>query len=141
MTRPLLLVLALSVCGAAQAPWKTIPAEQAGLDRAKLEAMRDSLQALHTSSLLVVRRGALPFTIAIHEAPAVFDPGSQYAYSNPGMAALAYAVTASLKETRWKDIRTLLKERVMDRIGVPETDWSIGYGQAYEVDGMKLYAN
>jgi hypothetical protein len=34
-----------------------------------------------------------------------------------------------------------LKERVLDPLGVPERDWSIGYGRAYEVDGLKLYAN
>ena len=54
------------------------------------------------------------------------------------MAALAYAVTASLKGG---DLRGLLKERVLDPIGVPERHWSIGYGRAYEVDGLKLYAN
>jgi CubicO group peptidase (beta-lactamase class C family) len=34
-----------------------------------------------------------PFTIAINEAPLLFAPGQGYEYSNPGMAALAYAVT------------------------------------------------
>jgi CubicO group peptidase (beta-lactamase class C family) len=82
-----------------------------------------------------------PFTIAIHDAPVIFPPGTRFAYSNPGMAALAYAVTASLKDAPQSDIRTLLKERVLDPLGVPETDWSIGYGRAYEVDGLKLYAN
>ena len=79
-----------------------------------------------------------PFSIAVRQAPVMFEPGTQYAYSNPGMAALAYAVTAAL---RGGDIRTLLKERVLDPLGVPERHWSIGYGQAYEVDGLKLYAN
>ena len=37
------------------------------------------------------------FARAIHQAPVLFAPGTRYAYSNPGMAALAYAVTASLK--------------------------------------------
>ena len=82
-----------------------------------------------------------PFSIAIHQAPILFAPGTGYAYSNPGMAALAYAVTASLKGAPQSDIRTLLKERIMDPIGVPESDWSIGYSTAYEVDGMKMYAN
>lgn len=79
-----------------------------------------------------------PFSIAIRQAPVLFEPGTQYAYSNPGMAALSYAITASLKGG---DIRTMLKERVLDPLGVPERDWSIGYGQAYNVDGLKLYAN
>uniref|UniRef100_Q026T7 Beta-lactamase n=1 Tax=Solibacter usitatus (strain Ellin6076) TaxID=234267 RepID=Q026T7_SOLUE len=79
-----------------------------------------------------------PFSIALHQAPVLFTPGTRNAYSNPGMAALSYAITASLKGG---DIRTLLKERVLDPLGVPERDWSIGYGRAYEVDGLKLYAN
>ena len=87
------------------------------------------------------RREPDPFSIALRQAPVLFAPGTRYAYSNPGMAALAYAVTASLRGTPQPDIRTLLKERIMDPIGVPEDDWSIGYGRAYEVDGMRLYAN
>ena len=79
-----------------------------------------------------------PFSIAIWKAPALFEPGTQYAYSNPGMAALSYAITASLKGG---DIRTLLKDRVLGPLGVPDRQWSIGYGRAYEVDGLKLYAN
>jgi CubicO group peptidase (beta-lactamase class C family) len=79
-----------------------------------------------------------PFSIALRQAPVLFEPGTQNAYSNPGMAALSYAITAALKGG---DIRTLLKERVLDPIGVPEGHWSIGYGRAYEVDGLKLYAN
>jgi CubicO group peptidase (beta-lactamase class C family) len=87
------------------------------------------------------RREPDPFTIAIHQAPVVFEPGTRYAYSNPGMAALAYAVTASLKGATQTDLRTLLKERILDPLGVGENEWSIGYGRAYDVDGMKLYAN
>src|SRR5215475_13378163 len=55
-----------------------------------------------------------PFSIAMRQAPVLFEPGAQYAYSNPGMAALAYAVTASLKGG---DIRTLLKDRLLDPLG------------------------
>ena len=79
-----------------------------------------------------------PFSIALRQAPVLFEPGTQNAYSNPGMAALSYAITAALKGG---DIRTLLKQRVLDPLGVPEQAWSIGYGRAYEVDGLKLYAN
>jgi CubicO group peptidase (beta-lactamase class C family) len=87
------------------------------------------------------RREPDPFSVAVHEAPVVFEPGTAYAYSNTGMAALAYAVTASLAGTAHPDLRSLLKARLMDPIGVPESAWSIGYGQAYEVDGLSLYAN
>ena len=79
-----------------------------------------------------------PFSIAVHQAPVLFEPGTQNAYSNPGMAALSYAITASLKGG---DVRSLLKERVFDPLGLPEQAWTIGYGRAYEVDGLKLYAN
>jgi CubicO group peptidase (beta-lactamase class C family) len=82
-----------------------------------------------------------PFTVALRDAPVIFEPGTRYAYSNPGMAALAYAVTASLQGAPQPDIRTLLKARVLDPLGVDEEEWSIGYGRAYDVDGLKLYAN
>lgn len=93
------------------------------------------------------RRNPDPFTIARDQAPIIFEPGTGYEYSNPGMAMLAYALTASLqracaaRHASHTDIRTLLKERVMGRIGVPEEEWSIGYGTAYEVDGLQLYGN
>jgi CubicO group peptidase (beta-lactamase class C family) len=79
-----------------------------------------------------------PFSIAVRQAPAIFEPGTANTYSNPGMAALAYAVTASLKGG---DIRALLKARIFDPLGLPESAWSIGYGRGYEVDGLNLYAN
>ncbi len=79
-----------------------------------------------------------PFSPALHDAPLIFEPGSRYAYSNPGMAALSYAVTRSLQGG---DIRSLLKERVFDPLGVPQAAWSIGYNRAYAVDGLPLYAN
>ena len=84
------------------------------------------------------KRAPDPFSIAIRQAPVLFEPGTQNEYSNPGMAALSYAITASLKGG---EIRTLLKERVLDPLGVPEKSWSIGYGRAYELDGLQLYAN
>ena len=87
------------------------------------------------------RRDPDPFSVAIHQAPVLFAPGTRYAYSNPGMAALAYVVTAALQGAPQADLRALLKERLLDPLGVPERDWLIGYGRPYEVDGLKLYAN
>jgi CubicO group peptidase (beta-lactamase class C family) len=87
------------------------------------------------------RKDPDPFSMAVGEAPLIFAPGSSYAYSNPGMAALAYAVTASLTGTEHTDVRTLLRDRVMEPIGIPESDWSVGYGQTYEVDGLPLVPN
>jgi CubicO group peptidase (beta-lactamase class C family) len=82
-----------------------------------------------------------PFTLARDQAPVIFTPGSQYAYSNPGMGMLSYAVTASLKAGQHSDIRTLLRDRIMRPIGVADKDWSIGYGKTFEVDGLRLVAN
>ena len=79
-----------------------------------------------------------PFTIARDDAPVLFEPGEKMQYSNPGIALLTYAVTASLRNGPHKDIRTLLRERVMRPIGVPDEEWSAGYGQTPVVDGLPL---
>ncbi|HXH50073.1 MAG TPA: hypothetical protein VNM47_12080, partial [Terriglobia bacterium] len=72
--------------------------------------------------------------------PVIFPPGTKFAYSNSGFAALAYAITASLRGAPQPDIRTLLKERIMDPIGVPDDDWSIGYDGPTGLDGLNVYA-
>ena len=82
-----------------------------------------------------------PFTVSRDEAPVIFEPGSQYAYSNPGMAMLSYAVTAALKGTEHADVRTLLRQRIMKPIGIEDSDWSIGYGKTFEVNGLNIVAN
>ena len=82
-----------------------------------------------------------PFTMAIYRAPVIFSPGTRYAYSNPGMAALAWAITASLRNAPQKNLRTLLRERVMEPLGIPASDWSIGYGKTFQVDGLPLVAD
>jgi CubicO group peptidase (beta-lactamase class C family) len=82
-----------------------------------------------------------PFTLSRDKAPIIFPPGTKYAYSNPGMAMLSYAVTASLQGTEHTDVRTLLRERIMRPIGVKDDEWSIGYGQTYKVNGLNLVAN
>lgn len=87
------------------------------------------------------RRHPDPFTVARDQAPVVYPPGTGYAYSNPGMAMLAYAVTASLRNAGYRDIRTLLRQTIMQPIGVEDETWSIGYGEIYDVDGLPLVAN
>jgi CubicO group peptidase (beta-lactamase class C family) len=106
-------------------------AEQDGIDHMQLPGWKGAFW----------KREPDPFSIAVHQAPIIFQPGTSYAYSNPGMAALAYAVTASLRGAPQTDIRALLKARLFDPLGIPESHWSIGYGQAYQVDGLDLYAN
>ena len=82
-----------------------------------------------------------PFTISRDQAPVAFEPGTSYQYSNPGMAILSYAVTASYRGTRYKDIRKLLHDRIYQPIGIKDDEWQIGYGKTYEVDGLGLVAN
>ncbi|HXG12133.1 MAG TPA: serine hydrolase, partial [Gemmataceae bacterium] len=79
-----------------------------------------------------------PFTISRDRAPVLFEPGTKFHYSNPGIAMLSYAVTAALKDAPQKDLRTLLRERVMQPIGVPDKEWSVGYGRTFTVDGLPL---
>ena len=79
-----------------------------------------------------------PFTVSRDVAPVVFPPGERILYSNPGIAMLAYATTAALKNAPEKDLRTLLRERVMRPIGVADNEWSVGYGQTVMVDGLPL---
>lgn len=81
-----------------------------------------------------------PFTISRDRTPVLAEPGEKFQYSNPGMAMLAYTVTAAIRAGAVRDIRTLLRDRVMRRIGVPDEDWSIGYGSTVSVDGLPLVA-
>jgi len=82
-----------------------------------------------------------PFTVSRDKAPVIFEPGTDYAYSNPGMAMLSYAVTEALKNTKHTNVRTLLRQRIMRPIGVKDSDWSIGYGKTFKVNGLNLVAN
>ncbi|MCZ6673319.1 MAG: serine hydrolase, partial [Verrucomicrobia bacterium] len=81
------------------------------------------------------------FTLSRDMAPILFTPGTDFHYSNPGIAMLSYAVTASLKGSVHTDVRTLLRERIMKPIGVPEEEWSCGYGKVESLDGLPIVAN
>jgi CubicO group peptidase (beta-lactamase class C family) len=81
-----------------------------------------------------------PFTISREITPAIYEQGKQFQYSNPGIGMLVYALTAALKDAPQKDIRALLRERVMRPIGVPDAEWSVGYKQTFTVDGLRLVA-
>jgi CubicO group peptidase (beta-lactamase class C family) len=79
-----------------------------------------------------------PFTLAHDRAPLRFEPGEQMQYSNPGIALLTWCVTAAFRDAPQPDIRSLLRERIMRPLGVPEAEWSAGYGQTFTVDGLPL---
>ena len=81
-----------------------------------------------------------PFSIARDVTTTLFEPGERFEYSNPGIGMLVYALTAALRDAPQKDIRALLRERVMGPIGVPDAEWSIGYNQTFTVDDLPLIA-
>jgi CubicO group peptidase (beta-lactamase class C family) len=81
-----------------------------------------------------------PFTLARDEAPMLFAPGEKLQYSNPGIGMMIYCVTAAIRGSAHQDIRALLRERVMRPIGVPDAEWSVGYGKTFVVDGLPLVA-
>ena len=79
-----------------------------------------------------------PFTLSRDLAAVLFEPGTDYQYSNPGIAMLGYCVTRALRKGPHKDIRTLIRERLMHPMGIPESEWQCGYGQTFVVDGLPL---
>jgi CubicO group peptidase (beta-lactamase class C family) len=80
------------------------------------------------------------FTISRDITPTIFEPGEKDSYSNPGIAMLVYAVTAALKDSPQKDLRPLLRERIMRPIGAADGDWAVGYRETVTVDGLPLVA-
>lgn len=81
-----------------------------------------------------------PFSISRDRASVLFAPGTDLQYSNPGIGMLTYAIAAALKDAPENNIRVLLRDRIMRPVGIADTDWSIGYGKTYLVDGLPLVA-
>jgi CubicO group peptidase (beta-lactamase class C family) len=81
-----------------------------------------------------------PFTLARDVAPVVDTPGMIARYSNPGMAMLGYCVTRALSGSTNSDLRSLLRDRIMKPLAIPESEWSVGYGKPIEIDGAALVA-
>src|SRR5688572_21738052 len=79
-----------------------------------------------------------PFTISLRDTPVAFPPGTKELYSNPGMAALGYCLTASLRDTPYRDLTQLIRERILRPIGVPDAEWSAGYNGPVALDGLSL---
>jgi CubicO group peptidase (beta-lactamase class C family) len=79
-----------------------------------------------------------PFSISRDLVPVVAEPGRQFSYSNPGIAMLAYSLTAALGAGSSGDLRTLVRDRVMRRIGIGDDQWEAGYKQTFTVDGLPL---
>jgi CubicO group peptidase (beta-lactamase class C family) len=110
----------------------------------KIEQQRMVEKGLHTHMDLpgwkghFWRQDADPFLMARDSAPILHAPGTKYAYSNPGIAMLTYTVTSSLKDSPYKDIRTYLKDKIFQPIGVEEEGYRIGYGKTFDLEGLQL---
>ena len=63
-----------------------------------------------------------PFRVARDDTRILFEPGTDFLYSNPGIGMLSYVITAALRDTPCKDVRTYLRERIMRPIGVSDDD-------------------
>lgn len=81
-----------------------------------------------------------PFTLARDTTPVLDTPGTTARYSNPGMAMLGYCITASLHGTPDPDLRSLLRHRIMEPLGVPQYEWSCGYTGPTSLAGKSLIA-
>jgi CubicO group peptidase (beta-lactamase class C family) len=79
-----------------------------------------------------------PFSLSRDSAPVIFSSGQRYAYSNTGIAMLNYAVTAAIKDTEQKDIRTYLRDRVYRPIGIEDEEYSLGYNQTYMINSLPM---
>lgn len=71
----------------------------------------------------------------------MFEPGSRFLYSNPGVAVLDLCVGTALHQKGEPDLAEFLRTRVFDPIGLAPGDWSISYGRAWELDGIPLRAS
>lgn len=95
-----------------------------------------------TSAAHAVEGEADPFTVARDEARVIFAPGTQAHYSNPGIAMLAWCVGVAFQRAGLGDVATVLRERIFEPLGLRDgTDYSIGYGRTWEVEGLSLVAN
>lgn len=126
-----------------------LAAHTSGMEDAEFSAEEQTemrARGLHTHMDLPGWKGMFwrqepdPFTLARDSVPILSSPGQKYAYSNPGIAMLNYAVTAAIKETKQKDIRNYLREKIYRPIGIADEEVSMGYGQTYMVDSLPLVA-
>ncbi|MFC2124090.1 serine hydrolase [Bacteroidota bacterium] len=84
------------------------------------------------------RKDPDPFSVARDSSRVIFTPGSNFAYSNPGIGMLTYAVTKCIQGSDYKDIRTYLNDRIYSKIGIPGEEFSIGYGKTYKINELDL---
>jgi hypothetical protein len=78
--------------------------------------------------------------VALEEAPVAFPPGQGFGYSNPGFAVLSLVLASVLGEGNTADLPTYLRERIFRPLGIPDEQWSIGYGRSFQAEGLETWA-
>ncbi len=84
------------------------------------------------------RRGHIPYLHARDKAKLLFPPGTRAHYSNPGYAMLGLALAKSLKRSRYFDLGHLLRDRVMEPLGVGAHEWELNRDLISEYNGLRL---
>lgn len=77
--------------------------------------------------------------VALTETPVRFAPGTDYLYSNPGIAILGYALASAAAENTTASLRDVLDTTVMSPLGIPGDEWSISDGRSYPADEVRRY--
>ncbi len=107
-----------------------------------LEDVRFSGSSEPTGWQLVYKKNRRKrFALAVSQADLIYPPGERYAYSGLGFYVLTYALTRALGEGPPSDLRSLLRDRIMQPLDIPDAAWSMSYGDdPYLLDGLKLVA-
>ncbi|NND04904.1 MAG: serine hydrolase [Saprospiraceae bacterium] len=85
------------------------------------------------------RKDPDPFTMARDSARVLFTPGTNYAYSNTGIAMLNYVVTVALRDRGSKpNIRDYLWTNLYSPMGIGRSEFRFGYGGSYQIDGLDI---
>ena len=81
-----------------------------------------------------------PFTLARDRAPVLDVPARGSGTATPAWRCSATASRRASGARDDTDLRSLLKRRIMGPLGVPDAEWSVGYGTTTTVDGLPLVA-
>lgn len=77
-------------------------------------------------------------SIAMHDVPVLYPPGTRFHYSNPAYSALALLLARRLPEERYADLEAYYRERIAAPLGIPAGQWTLGYGRRTVTHGATV---
>jgi CubicO group peptidase (beta-lactamase class C family) len=77
-----------------------------------------------------------PVELALDDAQVLRAPGEAFEYSSPGFAVLSAALASAADGS----LRSLLRGRIFEPLGLEDDSWSIGYGAPFAVNGREVWA-